>query len=71
MDGKRVKALLADPAPVTVGAHESFIDRKARLFTDGARDCVQAPFHFLLTERDHTESITGEEKKSQLRLREV
>jgi hypothetical protein len=65
MDGKRVEALLADAPPVAISSHESFIDAKARLLTDGAWDRVQPPFHFLLCERDHAWSIAGEEKKSQ------
>ena len=66
IDGERVKTLLTDASPVAVSPHETFIDGKARLFADGAGNCVQPAFHFLLSERDHSESITGEEKESQL-----
>ncbi|HBH79201.1 MAG TPA: hypothetical protein DDY39_05175, partial [Nitrospira sp.] len=55
-----------DAPPVAVSPHEPFIDGKARLLADRAGDCVQTAFHFLLSECDHTESITGEEKESQL-----
>lgn len=70
IDWKCVKALLADAPPVAVSSHGSFINGKARLLTDGAWDCVQSPFHFLLRECDHAESIAGEEKKSQLQVAE-
>ena len=55
IDRKRVEALLAEPSPISVRSHESFINGEAGLFADGAGDCVQAPFNFLLRKRYHNE----------------
>lgn len=53
MDREGVEAFLADAPPVTIGSHEPFVDGEAGLFADGALDRVQAPFYFLLSDRDH------------------
>lgn len=53
MDGKGIKAFLADATPVTIGSHEPFVDGKAGLFADGALDRGEAPFYFLLSDSDH------------------
>jgi hypothetical protein len=76
IDRERVEAFLAEASPVTVGSHEPFVDGKTGLFADGALDCVQAPFYFLLSDGDHRtketvpllmrSSITGKEIESQL-----
>lgn len=65
MDREGVETLLADATPITVGSHEPFVDGEVGLFADGALDRVQAPFHFLLAERDHIFSIAGGVKKAQ------
>lgn len=66
MDREGVEAFLADAPPVTIGSHEPFIDCEARLFADGARDRVQPPFNFLLSNSDHVDaSIAGGEMESQ------
>lgn len=48
MDWEGVEALLADAPPVTVRPHKPFINGEVGLFADGALDCIQSPFHFLL-----------------------
>ncbi len=53
IDRERIKTFLAETTPVTVCAHEPFVDGKTRLFTDGAGHRAQAPFHFLLGQRNH------------------
>lgn len=65
IDREGVKALLADTSPIAVSSHKPFIDGKTRLFADGAWDCVQPLFHFLLSERNHDQSIAGSSKESQ------
>ena len=53
MDRKGVEAFLADAPPVAIGSHKPFVNGKAGLFANGALDRVQAPFYFLLSDRDH------------------
>lgn len=53
MNREGVEAFLTDTPPVTVCSHEPFVNGKAGLFADGALDCVEAPFYFLLSDGDH------------------
>lgn len=66
IDRKGVEAFLADAPPVTVWPHKPFIDGEVGLFAYRALDRIQAPFYFLLCQRDHVmASIAGGEMKSQ------
>lgn len=66
IDWKGVVTLFADASPVAVCSHEPFVDSKAGLFADGALDCVQATFDFLLSDGNHVDaSIAVWEMKSQ------
>lgn len=68
MDRKSVVAFFADAAPFTVRSLDSFIDPEAGLFANGAGYRAEAPFHFLLSESDHSDtSIAGGEMESQQR----
>lgn len=53
IDWKRVEAFLADAPPVPVWSHKPFINGEVGLFADGALDCIEAPFHFLLRQGNH------------------
>ena len=72
MDGKGIKAFLADATPVTIGSHEPFVDGKAGLFADGALDRAQTPFYFLLSDGDHrTKKSVSQLMKSSIAGKEI
>lgn len=49
MDRKGIKARSAHASPLTVGAHEPFVDGETRLFANGAGNRSQPPLDFLLS----------------------
>ena len=53
MNREGVETLLTETSPVTIRPHKPLVDRKARLFADGAGDRIQASFDFLLGQCNH------------------